>query len=360
MMKTQEDANIAVSVVVCAYNEEKRLDDCIKSLDEQDFGGDRFEVLVIDDESTDRTPEIAHRWAAEHEGGPTIRYYRIKHNGLSVARNTGIHYARGEIIAFIDGDARADKSWLRNLVAPFDTDDRVMIVGGQVENLNNESAFARFVYRAHYRAAVMSSRKLRMTGANMAFRRQVFDVTGGFFNLFERYGDETSVVLSFFKARPDCMEAYAEDAIVFNEHPGKLWQWLAQRYYQGRMQCLIALNISQTANRSSIVLKSSGKSLSLAFYPTLMVQLFIQGPWLTLTPFLVAWCVRHVNISAYFREVYRQVRGTYGVVMGMFGILLALLGQIFGDMGYIVEGIRIQKGKRINLAHSVGEVTKAL
>ena len=97
-----------VSVVVASYNGERTLKACLDSLQRLNYPD--YEVILVDDGSTDATPQIA----LAHPG---VRYFRHEKNlGLSVARNTGIAAATGEIIAFTDSDCRADEDWLYYLV----------------------------------------------------------------------------------------------------------------------------------------------------------------------------------------------------------------------------------------------------
>ena len=88
-----------LSVIVPMYNVEAYLEDCLNSLAAQTL--DDMEVLLIDDGSSDRTPEIAKLFAESH---PDFRYFRKENGGLSDARNFGIPYAEGEYIAFLDSD----------------------------------------------------------------------------------------------------------------------------------------------------------------------------------------------------------------------------------------------------------------
>ena len=347
------------SVVICAFNEESRLSECIQSVGSQDYDPNQYEIIVIDNESTDKTPDIARQWVADLQERLSIRYYRIRHAGLSVARNTGIHHAHGEIIAFLDGDARADPGWLTNLLKPFEGEPAVAIVAGRVENLSEQSAFARLVYRAHFRAGVVVRKSVSagaLTGANMAMRRTVFEVTGGFFDSFQWYGDETSVALSFFETRPDSREAYSQDAIVYNEHPERLGRWLSQRFYQGRMQYLIARHVSQATSLPGLALKAGAKLLGLAFYPALLALPFLQGAAVAFLPLLVSWAAGLISRAAFLRQSFLQVRERSGVFVGTLGPLLVLVGHAFGDAGYVVEALRSLKGGRIELTHSIGEV----
>jgi glycosyltransferase involved in cell wall biosynthesis len=94
--------------VVASYNGERTLKACLDSLGQLNYPD--YEVILVDDGSTDTTRQIAF-------AHPNVRYFRHEKNlGLSVARNTGIAAATGEVIAFTDSDCRADEDWLYYLV----------------------------------------------------------------------------------------------------------------------------------------------------------------------------------------------------------------------------------------------------
>src|ERR1041385_1917239 len=98
-----------ISVVIAAYDAERTLKPCLDSLTRLNYPD--YEVILVDDGSTDSTPQIAGAY-------PSVRFFRHEKNfGLSVARNTGIEAATGELIAFTDADCRADEDWLYYLAA---------------------------------------------------------------------------------------------------------------------------------------------------------------------------------------------------------------------------------------------------
>jgi teichuronic acid biosynthesis glycosyltransferase TuaG len=94
----------AVSVIVPAYNAEAFLARAIRSVEAQSFRD--FEIVVVDDGSTDRTAEVA-------QGFGSVRYIRASHAGEAAARNRGLEEARGELVAFVD----ADDEWLAEKLA---------------------------------------------------------------------------------------------------------------------------------------------------------------------------------------------------------------------------------------------------
>src|SRR5207244_7067980 len=96
-----------VSVVVASYNGARTLKTCLESLSQLNYSD--YEIILVDDGSTDNTSEVAKHY-------PAVRYIHQPNQGLSVARNTGIAAASGEIVAFTDSDCRADPDWLFYLV----------------------------------------------------------------------------------------------------------------------------------------------------------------------------------------------------------------------------------------------------
>ncbi len=90
--------NPLVTVLIDTYNHERYVEQSIVSVMEQDFPASDFEILVVDDGSTDRTPEIVRKFA------PRVRLLRKKNGGQASAFNAGWREVRGDIVAFLDGD----------------------------------------------------------------------------------------------------------------------------------------------------------------------------------------------------------------------------------------------------------------
>ena len=112
-----------VSVLIDTYNHEPFIEEAIVSVLEQDFPGSDREILVVDDGSTDRTPEIVRKFE------PQVRLLRKENGGQASAFNAGIPECRGEIIAFLDGDDWWTPTKLSLVVQAFAKDPSVGIVG---------------------------------------------------------------------------------------------------------------------------------------------------------------------------------------------------------------------------------------
>lgn len=104
-----------VSVIVPAYNYANYLGDCVRSLSEQSY--QNWECIIVDDGSTDGTPDVCARLARDDA---RVRFLRQRNSGLSAARNAGIRVAIGEFLQFLDADDLLERDKLRAQVAWFD------------------------------------------------------------------------------------------------------------------------------------------------------------------------------------------------------------------------------------------------
>lgn len=119
-----------ISVIVCSYNRSQSLSQTLASLAQQaQPTGHLWELIVIDNNSTDDTADVVKAFAAA--SAFELRYLLEKSQGLSHARNAGIRAAHGDIIAFTDDDVTVDPHWLVELVKIFDQFD-CMAVGGRI------------------------------------------------------------------------------------------------------------------------------------------------------------------------------------------------------------------------------------
>jgi GT2 family glycosyltransferase len=174
-----------VSVVVCSYNGGRTLDQCLRSLLALDYPN--FEVILIDDGSTDDTRDVA----ARH---PKVRAVHQPNLGLSAARNAGLREATGEIIAYTDSDCFADPDWLAHLVYQLERSG-ADAVGGP--NLTPEDGWlAACVATAPGQPThVLESDQVaeHIPGCNMAFRREALLAINGFDPQFRKAGDDVDV-----------------------------------------------------------------------------------------------------------------------------------------------------------------------
>lgn len=175
-----------VSVVVAVYNGGRTLRACLESLLRLNYPD--YEVIVVDDGSTDATPQIASLY-------PAVRYVRQEHRGLSVARNTGLAAAQGEIVAFTDADCEADEDWLYYLVSELQRGEYVGVGGHNLLPAEDSPVAAAVLAAPGGPAHVMLTDRdaEHIPGCNMAFWKWALEQIGGFDPLFTTAGDDVDV-----------------------------------------------------------------------------------------------------------------------------------------------------------------------
>lgn len=225
------------SVILCAYTENRWQDlvEAIQSIREQTVLP-REVILVID-----HNPALFAR-AAQAFPDVSVRENR-QPRGLSGARNTAIDQAQGEILAFMDEDALADPDWLERLLDHYQ-DRAVRGVGGSIEPLWLQSKPGWFpeefnwVVGCTYRGMPVETAPVRnLIGANMSFRRQVFETAGGFTNGMGRIGtlpvgcEETELCIRAAQKTPGATFLFEPRARVRHRVPGPRGTW---RYFVSR------------------------------------------------------------------------------------------------------------------------------
>jgi GT2 family glycosyltransferase len=174
-----------ISVVVCTFNGQKTIGECLQGLGELDYPD--LEVIVVNDGSTDSTPAIV----AEHD----VRLINTENQGLATARNIGMRAATGEIIAYLDDDARPDRHWLSYLAATFDRDGYAGVGGPNVPPPGSP-ALASCIAEAPggpTHVLVSDREAEHIPGCNMAFRKRALEEIGGFDPRFRVAGDDVDL-----------------------------------------------------------------------------------------------------------------------------------------------------------------------
>jgi GT2 family glycosyltransferase len=177
----------AISVVMSTYNRADRLGAAIDSLLEQ-TGDLSYEIIVVDNNSTDDTRAVVEAISAR--AGGRLRYAFEPRQGLSHGRNTGIALARAPIIAFTDDDIRAAPDWLSQVNEAFARHPEAAYIGGRVlphwlappPAWLTTAHWAPLALQDYGDAPISTGRHyaICLVGANLSFRRSLFDQVGLF------------------------------------------------------------------------------------------------------------------------------------------------------------------------------------
>jgi glycosyltransferase involved in cell wall biosynthesis len=218
-----------VSVVVCAYNAGRTLEQCLRSLRELDYPD--YEVIVVDDGSTDDTRAIIARF-------PEWRAIHQENAGLSVARNVGLDAATGDIVAYTDADCFADPHWLTHLVHQLERSGAAAVGG---PNLTPEDGWLAACVAASpgQPTHVLECDQVaeHIPGCNMAFRREALLAINGFDPLYRQAGDDVDVCWRLQQA--GLWITFAPGAFVWHHRRQGPRTYLRQQAGYGRAEALL-------------------------------------------------------------------------------------------------------------------------
>lgn len=185
----------ALSVVLCTFNRSHLLSGALSALVDQGIDTPPYEVIVVDNNSTDCTRSLIGTFA----GTGLVRYEHEPVQGLSAARNRGIRMSRAPLIAFTDDDVRVDPSWVRTIVLTFARCPDVDLAGGRVEP-EWEAPPPRWLARAGLAPLALvdygdapfridRTRPVCLVGANLCIRREAIEAVGLFSTEVQRVKD---------------------------------------------------------------------------------------------------------------------------------------------------------------------------
>lgn len=174
-----------ISIIICTYNRAQLLKKCIESILDNKYNPDKYEIVIVDNNSNDNTKEIAEKFV---ESNSNINYVVESKVGLSYARNRGIEISKGDIIAFLDDDTSIHDGYLSSIKEFFDKYKDAVCVAGKIIPIWKEpkpkwftNSFSSIVGETMYGE---KDRKLiypEMTiGANMVFYKKIFNEVGIF------------------------------------------------------------------------------------------------------------------------------------------------------------------------------------
>ena len=233
---------VNVSVVISTYSESQLqcVLDCIESLNRQSVLPSEI-ILVVDPR-----PELAGFYRSRLP--ENVKVLMSSGFGLSNARNAGVKNSTGDIVAFIDDDAKADQHWIRNLIRSYD-DPCVLGVGGYAHPIWDGGSPIWFpeelnwIVGCSYKGLPEHKAIVRNPiGCNMSFRRSVFDTVGFFRTDVGRFGstllagEEPELSMRIAAKFPESRIVYDPEAVVYHKVPKgrrKLAYFIRRSFYQG-------------------------------------------------------------------------------------------------------------------------------
>jgi len=220
-----------ISVIVPVYNGEKTIEACLQSLLNQTIPASDYEIVVVNDGSTDLTEEIVRKFP--------VRYVYQKNQGPAKARNVGVEKASGDIILFTDSDCEAERNWIELMTQPLKDEDISAVKGAYRTRQKGLTArFAQVEFEERYELLKRSKYIDFVDSYAAAFRKSVFLKAGGFDTSFPKANNEDTE-LSYKLAKMGCKMVFVPDAIVYHRHPDSPWKYFKLKFGRGYWRMVV-------------------------------------------------------------------------------------------------------------------------
>ncbi len=302
--------DILISMIICTYNREDLLEGAILSLVNQSLPSDQYEILIVDNNSTDSTKEITDSFI-DHHPNHSIRYILEKTSGVGYARKTGALEASGKYVGFLDDDGKADAYYLENADKAIRSfTDGLLSFGGPIYPFYLASKPDWFKDEYEIRTWGNELKWLEMgaylAGSNMFFLKEVFlKVSKNSETLGPRaeqmaFGEDTILFENFKTGYPENQVLYIPDLIVYHAVPE------------------IKMTLNYILKRRYSIGCSAFERIILTEKKNIYLQLFLHGAYLL-------WQVLIFVFSIFqYRHWQQWVVEKFGPVAKSIGFLMTL------------------------------------
>ncbi len=319
---------ISISVIIPARNEEENIGKLLQSLQAQSYPVKLFEVIVVDDHSTDKTAAIVQQF-------PSVKLIQLKEDKINSykkkAIETGIAAANGELIVTTDADCMPGRNWLQTIASFKEENHSALIAAPVVINCNSSIVqmfqAMDFMVLQGITAAVVYKNKMSMcNGANLAYERKAFQDVNGFAGIDHiASGDDMLLMHKIWKQYPNQVHYLKSKEAIVSTEPEKTWKaffnqrirWASKaRSYEDK-RILPVLLLVYLLNLSFLVLLIGGFFCS-------MYWIFLAGIWIAKTllefPFFLSlskfYNKQWANKLFFF---FQPLHIFYTIISGLFG-----------------------------------------
>jgi glucosyl-dolichyl phosphate glucuronosyltransferase len=356
-----------VTIVVSTHNRASRLNRLLTTLlIDQDAGEVRYDVILVDNNSTDDTVEIVKPWRRSFR---SLQYIFEPRQGVSFGRNAGVAAARGAIVAFTDDDNEPAKDWVSTIGRLFRENPRLELCGGKVIPRWSEAPPG-WLDRRHWSPVAIldygaepfwtsTNRPVCLLTANLAVRRNVFDRIGGFSPRFPRCQDH-EWLLRFWEAGGRGL--YSPDLIVVGPVPHER---MTRRYHRAwhrqHGRAAARMRLQERVGANGPLVDTGAEATSIAGAAPFVYRELVQtvAGWLRacgrcdragafesanhvryLLGYLSERAGADASVSRWISDVTRwlarrlRAKRVGGLTVGRSGLVYALIAVVFGASAY--------------------------
>ena len=182
----QNNSTHFISIIIAAHNEAARIGDCLRTILDQSYPSNSYEIIVVDDRSTDGTVDIVNSLSTQHPNLSVVHIDSVP-SGVHPKKNAitaGVKIARGDIIIETDADVSVGKNWIKSISNNFTSDVGLVVGSSTIRKdknifLENFQAVDFLMLVASAQGALGHGMPMGATGQNLAYRKKVFEEVSG-------------------------------------------------------------------------------------------------------------------------------------------------------------------------------------
>jgi biofilm PGA synthesis N-glycosyltransferase PgaC len=330
-----------ISVIIPARDEEKNIGRLLQALQEQIYPSALFEIIVVDDHSTDATAAVVQRYS-------TVKLLQLKEDGINSykkkAIETGIATATGQLIITTDADCLPSRDWLKTMAAFKEEKGAVFIAAPVVIDCNSSvlqifQAMDFLVLQGITGAAVYKNQLSMCNGANLAYEKNSFKKVNDFDGIDNiASGDDMLLMHKIWKEYPGKVHYLKSKEAIVSTQPMKTWKdffnqrirWASKAKHYGDKRIILVLSLVYLFNLSFL-------ALAIAGFACYHYWLYLAGLWLAKTiiefPFVY-------SVSSFFNKQFMM---KYFFFFQPLHIFYTIASGLFGQFGkYEWKGRRVK------------------
>ncbi len=222
----------SVSVIVPAYNSAKTIENCIEALLLQDYPKELYEVIIVDDGSTDSTAKKIRNFP--------IKYIWQENSGPASARNRGAAASKGEIILFTDSDCVPEVNWISEMLKPFKNMDVAAVKGAYLTRQQSIIArFAQIEFEERFEMLRKAESIDMVDTYSAGFLKNIFSKMAGFDTSFPAANNEDTE-LSYRMSNLGFKMVFNPSAIVYHlNHPDSIKRYAKIKFWRGYWRVVV-------------------------------------------------------------------------------------------------------------------------
>ncbi|MBF0368614.1 MAG: glycosyltransferase [Magnetococcales bacterium] len=229
---TGNSNNLIVSVVVPAFNAENHIRGCLEALLNQSQPAESFEIIVVDDGSTDQTGEIIRSFP--------VSYFHQENQGPAAARNRGAGQARGEVILFTDSDCVPEPDWIVEMLKPFQNPEVAAVKGAYITRQREWVArFSQLEFEERFEMLSGVEAIDMVDTYSAGFRREIFQGMKGFDISFPVANNEDTELSYRMVAAGHRMVFNPKAVVAHLNHPNSAWGYYKLKFGRGYWRMVV-------------------------------------------------------------------------------------------------------------------------